>query len=297
MDLCRMEIKGLFTAIVTPFDKRGNLDEEGLRENIEFQIENGVDGIVAVGTTGESATLTEEEHKRVLEISLDQVNDRCLVIGGTGSNNTAEALNYTKHAYDIGLDAVLMITPYYNKPTQEGLYRHYKKIADSIDIPIILYTVPSRTMVNIEVETTKRLSEIPNIVAIKDASGDLNQVSREIMECGGDFSVLSGDDSLNLPIIALGGKGAISVASNIVPKMMSEFIHSALNGDFKRARELHYRLYPLFRVLFIETNPAPVKAAMEMMGMPSGNPRLPLVEVSKESKERIKNVLESLNLL
>ncbi|RLI90937.1 MAG: 4-hydroxy-tetrahydrodipicolinate synthase [Candidatus Altiarchaeales archaeon] len=292
-----MEIKGLFTAIVTPFDKRGNLDEEGLRENIEFQIENGVDGIVAVGTTGESATLTEEEHKRVLEISLDQVNDRCLVIGGTGSNNTAEALNYTKHAYDIGLDAVLMITPYYNKPTQEGLYRHYKKIADSIDIPIILYTVPSRTMVNIEVETTKRLSEIPNIVAIKDASGDLNQVSREIMECGGDFSVLSGDDSLNLPIIALGGKGAISVASNIVPKMMSEFIHSALNGDFKRARELHYRLYPLFRVLFIETNPAPVKAAMEMMGMPSGNPRLPLVEVSKESKERIKNVLESLNLL
>jgi len=292
-----MEIKGLFTAVVTPFDKRGNLDEEGLRENIEFQIENGVDGIVAVGTTGESATLTEEEHKRVLEISLDQVNDRCLVIGGTGSNNTAEALNYTKHAYDIGLDAVLMITPYYNKPTQEGLYRHYKKIADSIDIPIILYTVPSRTMVNIEVETTKRLSEIPNIVAIKDASGDLNQVSREIMECGGDFSVLSGDDSLNLPIIALGGKGAISVASNIVPKMMSEFIHSALNGDFKRARELHYRLYPLFRVLFIETNPAPVKAAMEMMGMPSGNPRLPLVEVSKESKERIKNVLESLNLL
>jgi len=210
-----MEIKGLFTAIITPFDEKGKVDEEGLRGNIEFQLENGVDGVVPVGTTGESATLSEEEHKRVVEITIDQVNGRALVLAGTGSNNTAEAIDYTRHAKDAGADAALMISPYYNKPTQEGIYQHYKKVAESVDIPIILYTVPGRTMVNIEPETTKRLSEIPNIVGIKDASGNLNQISKEILLCGEDFVVLSGDDSLNLPIISLGGKGAISVVSNI----------------------------------------------------------------------------------
>jgi len=292
-----MEIKGLFTAIITPFDKEGGLDEEGLRSNIDFQIEQGVDGIVPVGTTGESATLSEEEHKKVIEISIDQVNGRILVLAGTGSNNTSEAIDYTKHAKDAGADAALMITPYYNKPTQEGIYQHYKKVAEEVDIPIILYTVPSRTMVNIEPETTKRLSEISNIIGIKDASGNLNQVSREIMLCGDDFAVLSGDDSLNLPLISLGGRGAISVASNIVPREMGDLVRSALNGNLERARELHYKLYPLCKILFIETNPAPVKAAMNMIGLSAGDPRLPLVSVRKESEEKIRSVLKDLDLI
>lgn len=292
-----MEIKGLFTAIITPFDKDGNLNEDGLRRNIDFQIENGVDGIVPVGTTGESATLSEKEHKRVVEISIDQVNNRALVLAGTGSNNTEEAIVYTKHAKDAGADAALMISPYYNKPTQEGIYQHYKKIAETVDIPIIMYTVPSRTMVNIEPETSKRLSEIPNIIGIKDATGNLNQVSKEIQLCGENFMVLSGDDSVNLPIIALGGVGAISVVSNVVPKMMSELIHKALNGKFEEAREMHYKLYPLSKILFIETNPAPAKFAMNTMGLAAGNPRLPLVPVSNKSKERIMDVLRELELI
>ncbi len=292
-----MEIKGLFTAIITPFDEKGKVDEEGLRGNIEFQLENGVDGVVPVGTTGESATLSEEEHKRVVEITIDQVNGRALVLAGTGSNNTAEAIDYTRHAKDAGADAALMISPYYNKPTQEGIYQHYKKVAESVDIPIILYTVPGRTMVNIEPETTKRLSEIPNIVGIKDASGNLNQISKEILLCGEDFVVLSGDDSLNLPIISLGGKGAISVVSNIAPREMGGLVREALNGNFTEAMKLHYRLYPLSKVLFIETNPAPVKAAMNMMGLAAGNPRLPLVPVRKDSEEKIRGVLEELKLL
>jgi len=292
-----MEIKGLFTAIITPFDEKGRVDEEGLRRNIEFQLENGVDGIVPVGTTGESATLSEEEHKRVVEITIDQVNGRALVLAGTGSNSTAEAIDYTRHAEDAGADAALMISPYYNKPTQEGIYQHYKKVAETVDIPIILYTVPGRTMVNIEPETTKRLSEIPNIVGIKDASGNLNQISKEILLCGEDFVVLSGDDSLNLPIISLGGEGAISVVSNIAPKEMGDLVREALNGNFSNARKLHYRLYPLSKVLFIETNPAPVKAAMNMMGLAAGNPRLPLVPVRKDSEEKIRRILEELKLL
>ncbi|RLI90034.1 MAG: 4-hydroxy-tetrahydrodipicolinate synthase [Candidatus Altiarchaeales archaeon] len=290
-------MKGLFTAIITPFDEKGKVDEEGLRGNIEFQLENGVDGVVPVGTTGESATLSEEEHKRVVEITIDQVNGRALVLAGTGSNNTAEAIDYTRHAKDAGADAALMISPYYNKPTQEGIYQHYKKVAESVDIPIILYTVPGRTMVNIEPETTKRLSEIPNIVGIKDASGNLNQISKEILLCGEDFVVLSGDDSLNLPIISLGGKGAISVVSNIAPREMGGLVREALNGNFTEAMKLHYRLYPLSKVLFIETNPAPVKAAMNMMGLAAGNPRLPLVPVRKDSEEKIRGVLEELKLL
>lgn len=292
-----MEIKGLFTAIITPFDEKGRVDEEGLRRNIEFQLENGVDGIVPVGTTGESATLSEEEHKRVVEITIDQVNGRALVLAGTGSNSTVEAIDYTRHAEDAGADAALMISPYYNKPTQEGIYQHYKKVAETVDIPIILYTVPGRTMVNIEPETTKRLSEIPNIVGIKDASGNLNQISKEILLCGEDFVVLSGDDSLNLPIISLGGEGAISVVSNIAPKEMGDLVREALNGNFSNARKLHYRLYPLSKVLFIETNPAPVKAAMNMMGLAAGNPRLPLVPVRKDSEEKIRRILEELKLL
>jgi len=291
-----MQLKGLYTALITPFDDKGNIDEEGFRDNIEYQIKNGVDGIVPVGTTGESATLSEEEHKRVVNIAVEQVNGRVSVIAGTGSNNTIEALKYTKHAESVGADAALMITPYYNKPTQEGLMKHYSKIASEVSIPIVLYTVPGRTGINIEPETTERLSKIENIVAIKDASGNLDQVMKVIRNCK-NFTVLSGEDYLTYPIITLGGKGVISVASNVAPKMMSEFINAALDGKWKKAKELHYRLYPLFKILFIETNPSPVKAAMQMLGMPSGDPRLPLVRVKKESEEKIKYILREMGLL
>jgi 4-hydroxy-tetrahydrodipicolinate synthase len=292
-----MKIEGLYTAIATPFKKNGELDEEGLRRNIAFQKENKVAGIVPVGTTGESATLTEKEHKRVIDISIEEAGGKIQVFAGTGSNNTIEAIEYTKYAKDAGADAALMITPYYNKPTQEGVYQHYKKVAESVDIPIILYTVPGRTMVNIEPETTKRLSEIKNIVGIKDACGSLDQITREISMCPKDFTVVSGEDGLNYPIMCLGGKGAISVVSNVAPKMIGEMINAALKGDHKKAKELHYRLYPLCKILFIETNPSPVKAAMTMMGQAAGNPRLPLVPVKKENEEKIRKVMEELDLV
>lgn len=291
-----MEFRGLFTAIITPF-KGGVLDEDGLRANIDFQVENGVEGVVPVGTTGESATLSGEEHKKVVEITVDQVNGRAAVLAGTGSNNTMEALRYTEHARDVGADGALMITPYYNKPTQEGVYQHYKKIAEAVDIPIILYTVPGRTNVNIEPETTRRLSKIPNIVGIKDASGDLDQIMRVVGDCGSEFSVISGEDYLTYPIIALGGKGVISVTSNVAPEMMREFVSAALDGRWSKARDLHYRLYPLFKVLFIETNPSPAKAAMNMMGLAAGEPRLPLVPVTRDSEVEIRRVLGDLDLL
>ena len=292
-----MKIDGLYTAIVTPFSKSNELDEEGLRSNIRFQIENKVSGIVPVGTTGESATLSESEHKKVIDIAVEEAKGKIKVFAGTGSNNTVEAIEYTRYAKDAGADAALMITPYYNKPTQEGVYQHYKKVADEVDIPIILYTVPGRTMVNIEPDTTKRLSGIKNIIGIKDASGSLDQVTREIALCGKDFTVLSGEDSLNYPIMCLGGKGAISVVSNIAPKQLCELVNSALRGNHKRAAELHYQLYDLCKILFIETNPSPVKAAMNMMDLAAGNPRLPLVPVKKESEEKIKAALKELGLI
>jgi 4-hydroxy-tetrahydrodipicolinate synthase len=292
-----MKIEGLYTAIITPFKGDGSLDEEGLAQNIRYQIKNKVAGIVPVGTTGESATLTEKEHKKVIQIAVEECRGKVQVLAGTGSNNTVEAIEYTKYAKDIGADAALMISPYYNKPTQEGVYQHYKKIAEAVDIPIILYTVPGRTMVNIEPETTKRLSEIPNIIGIKDAAGSLDQVTKELSMARKGFVVVSGEDSLNYPIIALGGKGAISVVSNVVPKEMGELVSAALKGEMEKAKEMHYRLYPLSKILFIETNPSPAKAAMNMMGMAAGEPRLPLVPVKKESEEKIRKVLQDLKLV
>ncbi|MEA1924354.1 MAG: 4-hydroxy-tetrahydrodipicolinate synthase [Candidatus Altiarchaeota archaeon] len=291
-----MKLHGLYTALITPFDEEGCLDVAGFRKNIRRQIDDGVDGIVPVGTTGESATLSSEEHRIVVETAVEEANGKIKVIAGTGSNNTSEALEYTQHAMDAGADAALVITPYYNKPTQQGLIKHYTKIASHVDIPIVLYTVPGRTGVNIQPETTLELSRIRNIEAIKDASGNLDQVMRVLRETN-DFTVLSGEDHLTHCILALGGDGVISVASNITPKLMSELIHSALDGNWKKARELHYRLYPLFKVLFVETNPAPAKAALDLMGLPAGEPRLPLVEVTKESRDEIKRVLVELGLL
>ncbi|OYT53268.1 MAG: 4-hydroxy-tetrahydrodipicolinate synthase [Candidatus Altiarchaeales archaeon ex4484_2] len=291
-----MKLGGLYTALITPFDEEGDLDINGFRKNIRRQIDDGVDGIVPVGTTGESATLSSEEHKIVVETAVEEANGKIKVIAGTGSNNTSEALEYTQHAMDAGADAALVITPYYNKPTQRGLIKHYTKIASHVDIPLVVYTVPGRTGVNIQPETTIELSRIENIVAIKDASGNLDQVMRVLRETD-DFTVLSGEDYLTYCILSLGGDGVISVASNIAPGLMSELIHSALDGDWEKARELHYRLYPLFKVLFVETNPAPAKAALDLMGLPAGEPRLPLVEVTKESRDEIKTVLKGLDLI
>jgi 4-hydroxy-tetrahydrodipicolinate synthase len=292
-----MRFEGTYTALVTPFDKQGNLDEEGLRELVRFQLQEGIDGLVPVGTTGECSTLSYEEHERVIEIVVEEAKGRVPVVAGTGSNSTREALMLTNFAREAGADGALLVVPYYNRPTQEGLYQHFKELAEKVNIPQILYNIPSRTGVNLLPQTVARLAEIKNIVGIKEAS-TVDQVS-EIIELtkGKDFVVFSGNDNQTLPILALGGVGVISVASNVAPKLVSEMVRAFRKGKVEEARELHYRLSPLFKALFLETNPAPVKAALEMMGLPAGPPRLPLVEISQQNREILRKVLIDLGLL
>jgi len=282
---------------VTPFDRQGNLDEEGLRRLVRFQIEEGIDGLVPVGTTGECATLSYEEHERVIEIVVEEAKGRVPVIAGTGSNSTREALMLTQFAKEVKADAALLVVPYYNRPSQEGMYKHFKEVAEKVDLPQILYNVPSRTGVNLLPQTVARLAEVRNIVGIKEAS-TVDQVS-EIIELtrGKDFVVFSGNDNQTLPILALGGVGVISVASNVAPKLVAEMVRAFRRGDLEGARELHYRLSPLFKALFLETNPAPVKAALEMMDLPAGAPRLPLTEVSQQTREVLRKVLIDLRIL
>jgi 4-hydroxy-tetrahydrodipicolinate synthase len=288
---------GAFVAIVTPF-KDGRVDETALRDLVEFQIANGSHGIVPCGTTGESATLAFEEHERVVEVVLEQVNGRVPVVAGTGSNNTAEAIRLTKHAKECGANGALMISPYYNKPTQEGLYRHFKAVAESVDIPIIVYNIPGRTAVNIEPETLARLAEIPNIVGVKEATGSMKQITDIIRLCGEDFTVLSGEDYITFPLLAVGGKGVISVVSNVAPKDMADLCTLYLEGKVREARDLYYRVLPLCHALFYETNPAPVKAALKMMGMiASDEVRLPLVPMQPANRERLKKVIEDYGLI
>jgi 4-hydroxy-tetrahydrodipicolinate synthase len=289
-------LEGTYTAIVTPF-KKGELDEQGLRENIEHQIKNGVSGIVPAGCTGEAATLTPEEHKRIMNIAIEQANGRVKVIPGTGSNNTIEAIAYTKHAKDAGADAALVITPYYNKPTQRGLIAHYGELA-KIGLPIVMYTVPSRTGINILPETTLKLAnEHSEIISIKDAAGSLNQVSETVIGAPAGFTVLSGDDSLTVPMMSVGARGVISVASNIIPKEVSQMVNSALKGDWLKAKELHQKSYPVFRALFVETNPIPVKAAMGMIGRAGGIPRMPLQEAEEKTKQELTKALKGMGLI
>lgn len=292
-----MRFEGTYTALVTPFDRQGNLDEEGLRRLVRFQIEEGIDGLVPVGTTGECATLSYEEHERVIEIVVEEAKGRVPVIAGTGSNSTREALMLTQFAKEVKADAALLVVPYYNRPPQEGMYRHFKEVAEKVDLPQILYNVPSRTGVNLLPQTVARLAEVRNIVGIKEAS-TVDQVS-EIIELtrGKDFVVFSGNDNQTLPILALGGVGVISVASNVAPKLVAEMVRAFRRGDLEGARELHYRLSPLFKALFLETNPAPVKAALEMMDLPAGAPRLPLTEVSQQTREVLRKVLIDLRIL
>lgn len=285
---------GSMTALVTPF-KNGKVDEDRLKEIIDFQIENGTTALVPCGTTGESATLTYEEHNKVIDITIKHTRGRIPVIAGTGSNSTEETIMLTRHAKEAGADACLLIAPYYNRPTQSGLIAHFMKVADTVGIPLVIYNIPGRTGVNIEPETIAKLSEHKNIIAVKEASGNLDQISRIISLCS--IVILSGDDSLTLPIMSVGGKGVISVASNIVPKDVAEMVSSFEKGDLQKARRLHYKLLPLFKVLFIETNPAPVKAAMAMMGMMDEEIRLPLVPIKEENRAKLRKVVEEYGLL
>jgi 4-hydroxy-tetrahydrodipicolinate synthase len=289
-------LKGAITAIVTPF-KKGQVDETAYRELIEFGIKGGIHGIVPCGTTGESATLSHAEHKKVVEICIDQVKKRLPVIAGTGSNNTAEALELTKHAQAAGADYALMITPYYNKPTQEGLYQHYKFIAAKTKIPIVVYNVPSRTSLNLLPETMARLAEIPNIVGVKEATGDLKQVAKILELCGDKITVLSGDDFTTLPLLAIGGQGVISVVSNVAPQDMAGLCNAFFAGDLEGARKLHFKLWPLMEAMFYETNPAPAKTALKMMKKITGEVRQPLCPLSPANEEKLRQVLQKYGLI
>jgi 4-hydroxy-tetrahydrodipicolinate synthase len=289
--------RGSIVAIVTPF-KNGKVDEKKLGELIEFQIKNGTAGIVPCGTTGESATLNFEEHERVIEIAIDQAKKRVPVIAGTGSNSTEEAIMLTKQAAEAGADASLQVSPYYNRPTQKGLYEHFKAIANSVKIPIILYNIAGRTGVNIEPETIARLAvDCKNIVAVKEASGSLDQMSRIKSICPKDFQLISGDDGLTLPVLSIGGIGIISVVANIVPKDVADLVAAFEKGDIKKAQELHYKLLPLIKAAFIETNPIPVKTAMGLLGMCSADLRLPMSEMSADNLEKLKKALRDYGLL
>ena len=288
--------RGAIVAIVTPF-KDGRVDEEALRELIEFQIESGTDGIVPCGTTGESATLSHEEHDRVVEITVDAVRKRVPVIAGTGSNSTREAIRLTEHAYKVGADGALLVTPYYNKPSQEGLYQHYKAVADAVPVPIILYNVPGRTAINLLPETDARLSKISNIAGVKEASGDLKQISRVVELCGDDFAVLSGDDFTALPVLAVGGRGVISVVSNIIPEDMAAMIDAFDDGDLDKARGLHHRMRQVMDACFLETNPVPVKAALAMMGKIEYEVRLPLCRMSDVTYGKLKQIMTDYGLI
>jgi len=284
--------KGSIVAIVTPFKNKA-VDEKALSELIEWHIKEGTNAIVPCGTTGESATLDYEEHYRVIEITVKTVNKRLPVIAGTGANSTDETIMITRKAKEMGADGALLVTPYYNKPTQEGLYRHYKEVAGAVDIPIVLYNVPGRTAVNMLPQTVARLAEIKNIVAIKEATGDMRQVSDIIRLCGDRITVISGDDFTTLPLLLLGGKGVISVSANVAPRDVADMIKAWEDGKINEAKRLHFKLEPLNQSMFIETNPIPAKTALSMMGKIQEEFRLPLCPMSNENKDKLKNILIS----
>jgi len=306
--------RGSIVAIVTPFSAKGGslsvrqagvsggkelvVDEQKLRDLIEFHIQNGTSGIVPCGTTGESATLSFQEHDRVIEITIEQVKKRIPVIAGTGSNSTEEAIMLTRHAAKAGADASLQVSPYYNRPTQKGLYEHFKAVAESVNIPIILYNIASRTGVNIEPETIAKLAhDCKNIVGVKEASGNLDQMSRIKQLCGQNFDLISGDDSLTLPILSVGGTGVISVVANIVPRDVANLVAEFEKGNLKKAREIHYKLLPLIKAIFIETNPMPIKTAIGLLGMCEPDLRLPMCAMLPENLEKLKKALKDYGLL
>ncbi len=292
-----MPFNGAFTALVTPF-KDGQLDEEAYRQHIETQIEQGIHGLVPCGTTGESATLSHKEHETVIRVCVEQAKGRVPIIAGAGSNNTAEAIRLTRFAKEVGADAALHITPYYNKPTQEGLYQHFKAITADVSLPVIMYNVPGRTGCNMTPDTVARIShDMPLIVGIKEATADMVNISNIRERCSAEFSVLSGDDFTVLPLLSLGGNGVISVSSNLAPKMMSQLCNAFFAADLTEARRLHYALEPLNRVMFLETNPIPVKAALAMLGVMADEVRLPLVPLQAQYREKLATVLKETGLL
>lgn len=290
-----MTLKGCIVASITPFTADGQVNESALRNHIDFLVDQGVAGIVPCGTTGESATLSWEEHNRVVDIAIEQCRGKMRVVAGAGSNNTAESINAAQHARDKGADAILCITPYYNKPTQEGLFQHYRSIALKVDIPIVAYNVPGRTGVNLQPETLERLCAFPNIIAVKEASGNIGQISEIHRRCGDRLTILSGDDALTLPMMAVGAAGVISVVANIVPERMTALIKSVESGRTDEALRLHEDLVPLCDAMFFETNPIPIKTAINLLGKNAGTLRLPLVPMSKHNKARLIAVLKSYN--
>jgi 4-hydroxy-tetrahydrodipicolinate synthase len=282
---------GTFTALVTPF-RNGEVDVEALEGMVELQIQHGVSGLVPCGTTGETPAMSEAEDRVVVETVVRVAAGRVPVIAGTGSNSTDMAIKYTRMAQEVGADASLQVAPYYNKPTQEGLFRHFAAIAESTELPLVLYNIPGRTGVTISAETMGRLAEIPTIVGVKDSTLSMNMISDVIDLCGEEFDVLSGDDPMTLPLIALGGRGVISVASNVSPGAISDMVRALLEGDFERGRELHYELLPLFRALFVETNPIPVKTAASLLVLCSDEMRLPLVPMGGENLRLLQETLD-----
>lgn len=297
-----MKLEGTIVAMVTPFDSNDGVDEAGMRENINYLIDRGVEGVLAAGTTGESATITHDEQRKMMDILVDEVAGRVKAIAGAGSNSSKESLGLVKYAENAGADAALVITPYYNKPQPHGLFEHYKMLVEASDIPIIVYNVPSRTGTDIDVETIGKVSQLDHIIAIKEANPDLDKVSqiqKKLEELGNqdDFRIISGNDNLTLPMISLGAKGVISVVANVDPERMSQMVKYALQGDYAKAESLHYELYDLMKVLFIETNPVPAKESLNMMGRPAGHVRMPLGPLKEENKAQLRKVLQNLKLI
>jgi 4-hydroxy-tetrahydrodipicolinate synthase len=293
----RQTFQGSLVAMVTPF-RNGAIDEAKVRELVEFHVKGGTDAIIPCGTTGESPTLSHDEHHRMIDLVVEAANKRIPVVAGTGSNSTAEAISLTRHAERAGATGALVVNPYYNKPTQEGLYQHFRAVAGSTSLPILVYNIQSRTAVNVETATMGRLvRDCQNIVGVKEASGSLDQMSQVIAECGPDFSVLSGDDNITLPLLAIGGRGVVSVIANIVPRETAEMVHAALDGDWKRARDLHYKLFPLARAAFLETNPIPIKEALAMVGMIEPEFRLPMCRMGEANREKLRGILRQYGLV
>lgn len=288
--------QGSMVALVTPF-KNGRVDESAFRELVEFHISNGTDVLVPCGTTGESPTLSHDEHRRVIELTVETANRRIAVVAGTGSNSTAEAIDLTRFAQQAGADGALLVLPYYNKPTQAGLIAHCRAVADAAELPLILYNIPGRTGINMLPETLAALADHPYIVGMKEATGNLEQMTQDIVLCGDKLSFLSGDDTLTLPLLAVGGRGVISVVANIVPRDVADLTHAFLGGDWKRAREIHLKLFPLCQAMFCETNPIPVKTAMAILGMIGGDLRLPLCPMSGPNLDRLKTAMRAYGLL
>jgi 4-hydroxy-tetrahydrodipicolinate synthase len=295
-----MKLEGTIVAMVTPFNNEDEVYETGIRENINYLIERGVDGVLAAGTTGESATITHDEQRKMIDIMVDEVNGRVKCIAGAGSNSSKEALGLVKYAETAGADAALVITPYYNKPQPHGLYEHYRMLSKSTNIPIIVYNVPSRTGTDIDVDTIAKVAELDNIIAIKEANPDLDklsQIMKKLEDVDSEFRVISGNDNLTLPMISLGAKGVISVLANVDPARMSLLVHNALDGNYNEAQQIHYELYDLMKVLFIESNPVPAKEALNLMGRPAGHVRMPLGTMKEENKNKLRMVLQDLKLI